>query len=115
MNIFSWNINKKYVVNPSEIAKEIQLGKAVLLDVRTKEELDDEGYAENATHFNITRMENGELPNISKEIKVYIYCRSGGRAERVKNILLDNGFANVINIGGLSDWIKCGGKVINNL
>ncbi|TSC60335.1 MAG: rhodanese domain-containing protein [Parcubacteria group bacterium LiPW_15] len=86
-------------------------GKAVLLDVRTKEEWDT-GHAENAIHFELARLEAGELPEIPKDKAICVYCAAGGRAEAAKSILASKGFSNVKNIGGLRDWKLAGGKVI---
>ncbi|MHA1472970.1 MAG: rhodanese-like domain-containing protein [Promethearchaeota archaeon] len=99
--------------NPPEINHEIDEGIAILFDVRTEEERNTDGYAVGSTHFDIKRLESGELPDNSKEKIIYIYCRSGGRAEKAKEILEANGFQNVINIGGLVDWQNAGGKVIS--
>ena len=45
-------------------------------------------------------MNEGSLPEIPKNSKVEVYCRSGGRAEMAKQILMQNGFKDVENIGG---------------
>lgn len=46
--------------------------------------------------------EVGELyPDKSTEIR--LYCRSGGRAERAKTALIDAGYTNVLNVGGIDD------------
>jgi len=42
---------------------------------------------------------------------VYVYCASGERAEEAKDILIEHGFPEVINIGGLADWQQAGGEI----
>ena len=90
--------------------KEVEAGEAVLLDVRRDDEW-SAGHSELATHFDSARLFNdGELPDIDKNKKIYTYCVSGGRAGRVKMALLNHGFSKVENIGGLTHWYSAGGK-----
>jgi rhodanese-related sulfurtransferase len=91
-------------------AEDVKDKKAILLDVRTKEEW-AAGCAEGATHFELTRLESGETPDIPKDAKICVYCAAGGRAEKAKGILAAKGFTNVQNIGGLRDWKMAGGAV----
>ncbi|MFC1801922.1 rhodanese-like domain-containing protein, partial [Patescibacteria group bacterium] len=66
-----------FEINVAEINQEVTSGEAVLLDVRTDQELIDNGYALGSTHFDVVRIDAGELPDISKELKVYTYCKVG--------------------------------------
>ena len=100
------------LVDPTIISQEIENNSAVLLDVRTELELAQDGYAVDSEHFDITKMQRGELPDFSKDKKVYIYCKSGGRAGQAEEILESNGFTDVVNIGGLVDWEAAGGNTV---
>ena len=81
---------------------------ALLLDVRSQSEYDG-GHAEGAK-----LIPHGEVPDRVAEIAemqggdktkpIVIYCRSGHRAGIAKQSLLDAGFTNVTNVGGLSDY-----------
>jgi len=95
----------------SRIVSEVENGSAVLIDVRTTEELAETGYAEGAIHFDLARLQAGEVPDVASDQTVYIYCKSGGRAGEAKRILETNGFIDVTNIGGLADWVSIGGPV----
>jgi rhodanese-related sulfurtransferase len=95
----------------NDVINQVSGGKAVLLDVRTDQEW-QEGHAKSATHFDITRLVEGELPPIDKSMPVYTYCKAGGRAGRAKDILNSEGYT-AQNLGGLSDWEKLGGEVVN--
>lgn len=89
---------------------EVSTGEAILLDVRRVDEWND-GHAEQAINFDSQKiLQQGELPNIEKDKKIYVHCVSGGRAGRVKMALLNHGFTNVENLGGLNDWYRAGGK-----
>ena len=100
-------------LDTQRITKEVNNGQAVLLDVRTALELEQEGYAISATHFDVKRLQEGEMPKVNKTMKIYIYCRSGKRAENAKNILENNGYTDVINIGGLINWNEAKGEIVN--
>jgi rhodanese-related sulfurtransferase len=50
-----------------------------------------------------------ELP---KNIPIYIYCRSGRRAEEAENILLGLKFDKALAIGGIIEWQERGGILI---
>jgi phage shock protein E len=84
-------------------------GEAQLLDVRRDEEW-AEGHAKHALHFDSRRMESGETPELDKDKPIYLYCRGGGRAGRMKTLLEDKGFKNVYNFGGLTHWQEAGGE-----
>lgn len=99
-------------INVVEINSELLSGSAVLLDVRTDAELVEDGYAKGSVHFDVVKIDAGELPDISKDTKIYVYCKAGGRAGRAEGILEDNGYENVVNIGGLVDWEAAGGEVV---
>ena len=73
--------------------------KAILIDVRTPEEF-SQGHYKGAINFDLNLTMRGKLPNISKDAKVEVYCRSGGRAEAAKQILNSAGFNDAENIGG---------------
>lgn len=69
------------------------------IDVRREEEW-NEGHKPEALHFELSRIENGEVPPVPKDSDIHVYCRSGGRAGRAKELLLKLGFENVVNDGG---------------
>ncbi len=101
-------------MHPDEIKKVIQQvkdGKAAVLDVRRNDEW-NAGHAKDAVHLDSDRLLGlGESPDIDKKMPIYAYCKSGGRAGRVKNELIRRGFTQVYNLGGLSDWEAAGGEV----
>ena len=76
----------------------------VLLDVRTPEEF-AEGYIEGAIlipHTEIAERAITELPE--KNILILVYCRSGRRSEEAARALLELGYTNVYDFGGIIDW-----------
>jgi rhodanese-related sulfurtransferase len=79
------------------VRKNLEGGKAILLDVRSQAER-DAGYVKDSVFLPITRIESGKLD--SKELAkllpkgkiVYTYCRSGGRALRAAEALSKQGY-----------------------
>ncbi|MBJ7471386.1 MAG: rhodanese-like domain-containing protein [Solirubrobacteraceae bacterium] len=83
---------------------------ATLIDVREQAEW-DEGHATPAELFTLSRLEAGELPEVAKDAKIYVYCRSGRRADIAVDLMRKAGYTDVTNIGGLTDWQTAGGAV----
>ena len=72
-----------------------------LIDVRTPEEFKS-GYLEDA--INIEWQDIKKLnKEIKKDDKIYLYCRSGNRSGKATDILINLGYKNVKNIGGLKE------------
>lgn len=40
----------------------------------------------------------------NKQAKIVIYCRSGNRSKQAADILIDLGYTNVFDMGGIIDW-----------
>ncbi len=100
-------MNEKNTQSAVELVGE---GKAVLIDVRTDDEW-NAGHALGAIHFELAKLQSGELPPIPKDAAIYVYCRTGIRAGQAKTILEQNGYTNVTNLGGLANWQAIGGAV----
>ena len=76
----------------------------ILLDVRTPEEFAD-GHipgAINIPNESIGENDITELPD--KELRIYVYCRSGNRSKQASAKLVNLGYTNVIEIGGIIDY-----------
>ena len=75
---------------------------ALVVDVRTPDEF-AAGHIEGARNMPVQEIKNrmGELG--AKDRAIVLYCVSGGRAASAKSILLNAGFTNVLNAGGLKD------------
>jgi len=50
--------------------------------------------------------EDGEFPDIPKEMPIYTHCEKGGRAQRAVKALKEAGFENVKSIGGTKTFRK---------
>ncbi|SFN80480.1 rhodanese-like domain-containing protein [Salegentibacter flavus] len=80
--------------------------KAVVLDVRTEEEM-EEGYLPNAKLIDIYKGQEfvDEIEKLDKSKNYYIYCRSGQRSAQACQLMDQMGFANTYNLlGGIIEW-----------
>ena len=76
----------------------------IILDVRTEEEYAD-GHIENAIlipDYEITTKAEEILKD--KNQLILVYCRSGRRSKNASQILVDLGYTNVKEFGGIIDW-----------
>ena len=76
----------------------------VLLDVRTESEF-RESRIEGAILIPNTEIESrakDELPN--KKQLILVYCRSGNRSASAARALVEMGYTNVYDFGGIIDW-----------
>jgi len=76
----------------------------VLLDVRTVEEF-NEVHIKGALLIpdsEISSRAADELPD--KSVLILVYCRSGRRSESAARELVDMGYTNVNDFGGILDW-----------
>ena len=95
-----------YVNITAEEAKQIMDTEEgyVILDVRTQEEY-DQGHIPGAiviSHEEIT--EKAEDVLTDKEQLILVYCRSGRRSKIAAEALVELGYTNIKEFGGIIDW-----------
>lgn len=80
--------------------------KIILIDVRSRQELDEImingvlNYDFNSDEF------KKSILSLDKEKTYYMICRSGRRSGITTELMLENGFENVLNIkGGMIKWV----------
>ena len=76
----------------------------IILDVRTQEEY-DEGHIPGAILIPNTEIEaraEEELPD--KDQLILVYCRSGRRSKIAAEVLVELGYTNIKEFGGIIDW-----------
>lgn len=74
----------------------------ILIDVRTSGEYGT-GYIPGAINIPVEELAN-RLDEVPKDVPVVLYCRSGNRSADASEILLENGFTDVYDLGGIQDW-----------
>ena len=82
--------------------------KAVLLDVRTKQEYES-GHIENSENIPLQQIEKVLAKITDKNTPLFVYCQSGARSSSATSTLKQMGYLNVANIGGISSYR---GKVV---
>lgn len=98
-----------YATDPSTAYSLVKEGKAVLVDVREKDEIKS-GMIDKAVWFPKSKITSDpnwkeDFLKISKGKKVFLYCRSGKRSSECQKILQQNGIESE-NIGGYEQLKK---------
>jgi len=103
--IFNENITKYNKISQEEAKAVVDGGGGyILLDVRTKEEYSQK-HIVGAIHIpvdEIKRRAERELPD--KDTLIMVYCRSGIRSINAAEILIELGYTNIYDIGGINSW-----------
>lgn len=76
----------------------------IILDVRTEQEFEEQHIpnAINVPNETIGTKEISELPD--KEQLLMVYCRSGNRSKQASEKLVEIGYRNIVEFGGMKDW-----------
>lgn len=75
-----------------------------LVDVREDMEW-QEGHIDGATLWPLSRLLAGDIPQISKNTEIVLYCQKGGRSLHAARILQEEGFSCVASLaGGYVSW-----------
>ena len=114
MNSKQVSLNSKEVKNEkkaeykkitSDEAKNIMSTQnAIVVDVRSLEEY-NEGHIPNAISIPLETIGNeAETKLKNKDDLILVYCRSGRRSREAALRLIEKGYTNVIDFGGIQDW-----------
>ena len=78
--------------------------KIVLIDVRTKSEYDS-GHISGSIlipHDEIAEKIKDAVPD--KDTPIIVYCRSGNRSKTASDTLIELGYSQIFDMGGIVDW-----------
>ena len=76
----------------------------IILDVRTQEEY-DQGHIPGATQISHEEIaEKAERVLTDKDQLILVYCRSGRRSKIAAEALVELGYTNIKEFGGIIDW-----------
>lgn len=95
------NFAKGKGMEKNEIKAKIDAG-ALVVDVRTPQEF-AEGHYPKALNIPVDQIGERSKELGNKDREIILYCRSGNRSGRAKQILEAQGFKKVYNAGGLTD------------
>lgn len=96
-------------ISAAEFQQQEEKQPGMIIDVRTQEEYDEGHLANVDAHYNLL---NGDfevrLNSLDKDETYYLYCRTGNRSGQAAELMVENGFDNVYNIGGFQDLVDVG-------
>ena len=76
----------------------------IILDVRRADEFAS-GHIPGAINVANESIGNGEIPELPEKNKlILVYCRSGNRSKQAAQKLVDLGYTNIVEFGGIMDW-----------
>ncbi len=97
-------LNEYVRISAAEAKEMIDNEEVIIVDVRTQAEYEEvriEG-ALLIPDYEIADAGPDLLPD--KDAVILVYCRSGRRSENASRILIDLGYLNVFDFGGIIDW-----------
>lgn len=88
---------------------------STMIDVREPDEVAEVAYdVDKVINIPLSQLE-GRMSEIPKDNPLVIACQSGGRSRKASNILLQNGYSDLVNMeGGMSAWMDKGFEVIKD-
>ena len=108
-------------ISAEELVKEINQNDVVVVDVQSKEAIDEAGMIPGAIHaergmleFFADQSEGNDLKKkeLDPNKKIIVYCGVGGQGALSAKTLKDMGFKNVSNLrGGVKSWKESGQKM----
>lgn len=96
------------LIQPDEYTKRYVEAKTphTLLDVRTADEFQS-GYIPGAVNISVQELPQ-KLKRIPTNKPVILYCRSGNRSATAARLLLEAGYTEVYDLGGIIEWTRQG-------
>ena len=95
-----------------------KLGDAVFIDVRDSADIVSTGTISGAIKIprgfiEFAADESTQFHNraLSKDQEIVLVCGAGGMAALTGKTMIEMGYKNVKNVGGIGDWIKAGGPI----
>lgn len=91
-------------ITPQEAKEMIDNNEVTILDVRTQEEY-DEGHIPDAVLIPNETISDEDLDLLpDKAAVILVYCRSGRRSAEAAQKLVQLGYQNIYDFGGIIDW-----------
>ena len=99
------NSNAYQQITAEEAAKMMQSATDyIVLDVRTEQEYAS-GHIPGAVNIPNETIASGAIQQLpDKEQLILVYCRSGNRSKHASEKLVNLGYTNIVEFGGINDW-----------
>ena len=99
------NDSKDELINYVEAKEQIINNGAILVDVRTVEEY-NENHIDGAVSLPLETINEETVADIvdSKEAAIIVYCKSGNRSHQAYQQLSELGYSKVYDLGAKSNW-----------
>ncbi len=91
-------------IDAAEAKEMMESEDVIILDVRTEEEFEEQRIegAILIPDYEIEELAEDKLPD--KDATILVYCRTGRRSELASRALIEMGYKNVYDFGGIVDW-----------
>ena len=102
--MFSLFAKKYKTISPSEAKSRLGDRNVLLLDVRTPSEYKSIRIP-NSISVPLNNIKH-DIVNVAKnkDTEIIVYCQSGARASSACNELVNMGYTNISNLGGIMSW-----------
>ncbi len=93
------------LISYMEAKEKIINDNAILVDVRTQQEYDEDHIA-GAILFTLDTIDEQSASSVigDKDTEIIVYCESGTRSSEAIEILESLGYVHVYNLGAMSNW-----------
>ncbi|MDY5201106.1 MAG: rhodanese-like domain-containing protein [Sutterella parvirubra] len=93
-------------ITPQVAKKMMEEGNVVILDVRNPDEIRAEGKIKGSVNVPLGELRPGVKLQAAPDLnqKILVHCRSGVRAEKASQILIETGYKDVYNFYGTMQW-----------
>lgn len=111
--IVGMQAQKSQDVDAATFKKMIEAKKGVLIDLRTPDEIKTKGKIKGATEIDFLAVNSEEvIKKLDKKKTYLIYCAGGGRSGDCRDLMVKEGFKEVINLAkGFEDWKRNGFEI----
>lgn len=105
--LFLCGCNNKVAINvdidPSEVYSLINNKDVYIIDVREVYEYNN-GHIKNSHNIPFGQIRNIDNSLVPFDTKIIVYCYSGNRSSNAAKMLLEMGYTNVHDMGGIINW-----------
>jgi len=94
---------KDTMIKVDEVYSLLEKDEIILIDVRTVQEYHS-GHIDGAMSIPLDTLNEISSLEIEKDSKIVVYCRSGNRSKTALQTLIDMGYSDVYDMGGIESW-----------